>query len=59
MSKKILVPLDGSKLAECALLHVKDFLKSGLAGEVTILNIVKVDIPWEEAYHESSPPWQV
>lgn len=52
MSKKILVPLDGSKLAECALSHVKDFLKGGLAGEVTILTVVKVDVPWAEAYDD-------
>jgi nucleotide-binding universal stress UspA family protein len=50
MGKKILVPLDGSKLAECALSHVKDFLKDGVAGEVTLLNVVAVDIPWAEAY---------
>jgi nucleotide-binding universal stress UspA family protein len=52
MGKKILVPLDGSKLAECALLHVKDFLKEGIAGEITLFNVVKVDIPWAEAYDE-------
>jgi len=39
MYKKILVPLDGSELAECALSHVKDLVKAGLVEEVTILNI--------------------
>jgi nucleotide-binding universal stress UspA family protein len=48
MYKKVLVPLDGSELAECALTHVKSLLKDGSAGEVTLLNIVKVDIPWNE-----------
>jgi nucleotide-binding universal stress UspA family protein len=38
MYRKILVPLDGSALAECALPHVRNFLRGGLAGEVTILN---------------------
>jgi nucleotide-binding universal stress UspA family protein len=29
MYQKILVPLDGSKLAECALSHVKNMVKGG------------------------------
>ena len=48
MYKKVLVPMDGSKLAECALPHVKNLIKEGAAGEVIILNVVGVDIPWEE-----------
>jgi nucleotide-binding universal stress UspA family protein len=44
MYQKILVPLDGSELAECALPHVKQIVKGGGAGEVTILNIFKIDI---------------
>ncbi|MDA8127018.1 MAG: universal stress protein [Deltaproteobacteria bacterium] len=46
MYQKILVPLDGSGLAECTLSHVKSLAKGGFAGEVTILNIVEIDIPW-------------
>jgi nucleotide-binding universal stress UspA family protein len=46
MYKKALVPLDGSELAECALPHVKNLVKEGAVGEVTILNIYKVDIRW-------------
>ncbi len=46
MYKKVLVPLDGSPLAECTLLHVKNLFKDGSVGEVTLLNVVKVDIPW-------------
>ncbi len=45
MYKKILVPLDGSKLAECALSHVTSMIKEGIAGEVTLLNVVNVYIP--------------
>jgi nucleotide-binding universal stress UspA family protein len=45
MYKKILVPLDGSKLAECALPHVTNMLKEGVAGEITLLNVVNVYIP--------------
>ena len=46
MYKKVLVPLDGSPLAECTLFHVKNLIKDGSVGEVTILNVVKVDLPW-------------
>jgi nucleotide-binding universal stress UspA family protein len=50
MFKKILVPLDGSELAECALLYVKTLVKEGSAGEVTLLNVIKVDTQWSELY---------
>jgi len=46
MYKKVLVPLDGSPLAECTLFHVKNLFKDGSVGEVTLLNVVKVDLPW-------------
>ena len=46
MYKKVLVPLDGSELAECTLSHVKSLFKDGALGEVILLNVVKVDIPW-------------
>jgi nucleotide-binding universal stress UspA family protein len=48
MYKKALVPLDGSALAECTLSHVNNLFKDGSLGEVTLLNVVKVDIPWAE-----------
>ena len=48
MYKKVLVPLDGSDLAECTLSHLKSLFKDGSVGEVTLLNIVKIDIPWGE-----------
>ena len=54
MYQKILVPLDGSELAECVLSHVKSLFKDGSEGEVTLLNIVKVDIPWAEMYDEKA-----
>lgn len=46
MYKSVLVPLDGSALAECTLSHVKNLFKDGSVGEVTLLNVVKVDISW-------------
>ena len=55
MYQKVLVPLDGSDLAECTLLHVESLIKRGFAGEVTLLNLVKVDIPWAEAYDKRQP----
>ena len=48
MYKKVLVPLDGSDLAECTLSHLKSLFKDGSVGEVTLLNIVTIDIPWGE-----------
>lgn len=44
MYKKILVPLDGSGLAECALSHVKNLVRSGVAEDVTILNVFSVPV---------------
>ena len=48
MYKKILVPLDGSELAECSLNHVKSLYKDGSVGDVILLNAVVVDLPWEK-----------
>ncbi len=44
MYKKIMVPLDGSELAECALPHVINLVQDGSVGEVTVLNVYKVDL---------------
>ena len=46
MYKKVLVPLDGSDLAECMLSHLKSLFEDGSVGEATLLNIVTIDIPW-------------
>ena len=45
MSKKILVPLDGSEMAECCLAHIRDLAKSNLVGEVTLLRVVQLNSP--------------
>jgi len=45
MYQKVLVPLDGSELAECALSHVRSLVKDGTAQEVTLLHIVRIDVP--------------
>jgi nucleotide-binding universal stress UspA family protein len=46
MYRKILVPLDGSELAECALSHVKNMVKCGFGEEVTIINVIWADVPF-------------
>jgi len=43
MFNKVLVPLDGSELAECALPYIQNMVREGSAGEVTLLRVVNVD----------------
>ncbi|MDA8124025.1 MAG: universal stress protein [Deltaproteobacteria bacterium] len=52
MYKKILVPLDGSELAECVLPHVKEITEQGRLGEITLLNVYRLEIAPELASHE-------
>jgi nucleotide-binding universal stress UspA family protein len=54
MYKKVLVPLDGSELAECALSHVKNLVKDGIAEEVIILNVFSVPVALLGAGGETS-----
>jgi nucleotide-binding universal stress UspA family protein len=44
MFRKVLIPLDGSELAECALPYVKNMIREGSVGEVTLLRAFNVDI---------------
>lgn len=53
MYKKVLVPLDGSELAECALNHVKNLIKDGFIGEVTLLNVVNANMSWADSGYSS------
>jgi len=41
MYQKIMVPLDGSKLAECVLPHVEDIAKGCGNGEVTLVSVTE------------------
>ena len=50
MYNKALVPLDGSDLAEYALSHVSSLAEEGSIGEVTLLNVVNVDLPRNDEY---------
>jgi nucleotide-binding universal stress UspA family protein len=52
MYKKVLVPLDGSELAECALNHIKNLAKDGSIGEVVLLNAVVLELPLREINSE-------
>ena len=46
MYKKVLVPLDGSELAECALPKVVNLHRGGVFGEVILLNVVDIPSLW-------------
>lgn len=48
MYRKVLVPLDGSELAECVLPHVKNMVKDGFTGEVILLNVFYPYFPLPE-----------
>jgi nucleotide-binding universal stress UspA family protein len=43
MYQKVLIPLDGSELAECALPEVKKLAGGGIIGEVILLNVFEID----------------
>lgn len=47
MYRKILVPLDGSKLAECVLPHVVNLVKERRAREIVLVQVVEpISIPY-------------
>jgi len=48
MFNKVLVPLDSSKLAECALPYLKKLASGNKVGEVILLTVAKVDISYNE-----------
>ncbi len=41
MYKKIMVPLDGSKLAECVLPHVESLVRAGQVGELVFVRVIE------------------
>jgi len=55
MYKKILVPLDGSKLAECALPHVEELAKGCDTGEVILVSVTE-RVKGYRALEEPSQP---
>lgn len=52
MYKNVLVPLDGSELAECALNHVKNIIQGGGIQDVTLLNVIEVHIPLGDEFQK-------
>jgi nucleotide-binding universal stress UspA family protein len=44
MYPKVLVPLDGSELAECALPEVIKLSRGGMVGEVILLKVIEIDV---------------
>ena len=42
MYQKVLVPLDGSELAECALAEVKKLAEGGLVRDVVLLSVISI-----------------
>lgn len=48
MFQRVLVPLDGSKLAECALPYVRNLSRDGFVGEIILLNVVEIPATWLE-----------
>lgn len=53
MYQKVLVPLDGSELAEYALDHVKKLAKDGFLGETVLLKVCMIKPP--VSYADSYP----
>jgi len=64
MYDKILVPLDGSKLSECALEHVKTLVTGCQASQVVLLTVLEEVQPYytfvesQEAIREKSEQWR-
>jgi len=55
MFKKVLVPLDGSTLAENTLPFVINLAKEGCVEEVVILNVVEIPIMWSSESFDIFP----
>ena len=50
MYKKILVPLDGSELAECVLPHVEAFIEGFDTSDVILMRVVEPEKPYQGEY---------
>ena len=50
MYKKILVPLDGSELAECVLPHVEAFIEGFNTSDVLLMRVVEPEKPYQGEY---------
>ena len=50
MYKKIMVPLDGSEVAECVLPHVEAFIKGFNTSDVSLVRVVGLEMPYNGEY---------
>ena len=50
MYKKIMVPLDGSELAECVFPHVEAFIKGFNTSDVILVRVVEPEKPYQGEY---------
>ncbi|MFC1867174.1 universal stress protein [Thermodesulfobacteriota bacterium] len=50
MYKKIMVPLDGSELAECVLPHLEAFIKGDNTIDVSLVRVVSLEMPYNGEY---------
>ena len=50
MYKKIMIPLDGSELAECVLPHVEAFIKGFNTSDVIFVRVVEHETPYHGQY---------
>ena len=50
MYKKIMIPLDGSELAECVLPHVVAFIKEFNISDVTLVRVLEPEISYSGEY---------
>lgn len=46
MYQKMLVPIDGSQMAECVLPQVLNLARGGLVGEIILVNVVEIPSEW-------------
>jgi len=55
MYQKIMVPLDGSELAECVLPHVETFIKGCHVGNVVFVRVVEPPVAFHSGDYPISP----
>ena len=55
MYKKIMVPLDGSKLAECVLPHVEAFIEECRVNTITFVRVVEPAAAFYSGYYPINP----
>ncbi len=58
MYQKVLIPLDGSTLAECALSEARHLAKGGFVGEIILINVIEIRLgAFEDNVHGTALRW--